>query len=907
MVIGTPVVLNLIPGGVNKVVHVNQVNDNIEIQFQIMNGSQPYNVTEGVSCTIRGTKGDSYGYTAEAATTVGSNVVTVTLTEQLTAVAGGCNVFELVFVGAENSMKVSTENFILAVERAALGEDTVISDSDLAYAAQVLDQLQSVGAVNAQVQQNKANIAAEVTRATAAEQTLQQNINSEASARQSADNTLQSNINVEASARATQDNVLQAEIDQLVAPSGSAPSAAEVTNARIGADGTTYDTLGNAIRGQVTDVKSAIDDMDLLSVDALKRHNGMISSSGTWTSISSSYTHVVIPINGGDEISLTVGNATGYFAILTDYTTPVAGAALPFTSDTNLNTRLTLTLTDLYKRFIVPSDAHYLCVVVKYGSVGDVTPSSIVINGIEYVGSARKTIHEAIADVNDTLDEANVIPLSAVKGYYGIAQNTGKWGLVNAQHYVTKLIRINPGDEYYIVANANGLRFGVLTKKDAIATYESVSYSAASGYTAYIDLQSNGTASGVFPDDAKYLFINTIYNDVDRTPTKLEINGIDYLKSIREVLPGIRNQVSDCITIQDVINGTISDVAWETGTWNTVVGSACTKVASATRKRTEKILQFPYPIEVRTDGTFSTSYRLVDDNGLVTESNTNYKTDTIRIPANQRFAIVVCLTSDSTADMSTYTSDEIKAGVSIGYYDLNTVVYPGVKWCAMGDSITQGYVSYINDSDVATSKVDKEAAWVTKVARKNNWQVTNLGIGGSGYVDWVNNTETVEDGRPAWYVARNTDFTPYNLVTLAYGINDWKGNHPTGTLTDSITTPETTIAAMRATIEAIIASNPHCKIIVILPMNCAGYSFNYGDESTNWGLGYRFANSGTLEEFVNALISVCNYYGIQYIDMTHYSCINRKNILDCLTDGVHPNAETHEILARELCRKITFN
>ena len=251
MIVGSPTILNLVPGGVMKCVHVNQVNKNIEIQFKVMNGAAPYNVPEGVTCTIRGTKGDAFGYAAEAAVTAGSNVITVTLTEQLTAVAGAGNIFELVFVASANDMKVSTENFILAVERQAMGEDTVISDSDLSYAEQVLDQLQSVGAVNEQVQQNKTNLAAEISRAQAAEA-------AETAARQAADNTLQSNINAEASTRATQDASLQSQINQLIAPSGSAPSAAEVENARVGADGTTYPTLGDAIRTQDTQLKNAI-------------------------------------------------------------------------------------------------------------------------------------------------------------------------------------------------------------------------------------------------------------------------------------------------------------------------------------------------------------------------------------------------------------------------------------------------------------------------------------------------------------------------------------------------------------------------------------------------------------------------------------------------------------------------
>lgn len=69
--------------------------------------------------------------------------------------------------------------------------------------------------------------------------------------------TVQENINAEALARGAADDVLQNEIDQLIAPTGTAPSAAEVENARIGADGTIYNTLGDAIRTQVTELTDA--------------------------------------------------------------------------------------------------------------------------------------------------------------------------------------------------------------------------------------------------------------------------------------------------------------------------------------------------------------------------------------------------------------------------------------------------------------------------------------------------------------------------------------------------------------------------------------------------------------------------------------------------------------------------
>lgn len=65
-------------------------------------------------------------------------------------------------------------------------------------------------------------------------------------------------IGNEASTRQSADANLQTQINQIIAPSGEAPSAAEVQNARIGAppESTVYPTLGDAIRGQVTDLKS---------------------------------------------------------------------------------------------------------------------------------------------------------------------------------------------------------------------------------------------------------------------------------------------------------------------------------------------------------------------------------------------------------------------------------------------------------------------------------------------------------------------------------------------------------------------------------------------------------------------------------------------------------------------------
>lgn len=224
-----------------------------------------------------------------------------------------------------------------------------------------------------------------------------------------------------------------------------------------------------------------------------------------------------------------------------------------------------------------------------------------------------------------------------------------------------------------------------------------------------------------------------------------------------------------------------------------------------------------------------------------------------------------------------------------------------LKWCAMGDSITEGYYSYYKEDGTGYYTTNKTETWCPLVAAKNNWGLTNIGQGGRGYV-FVRS----ESDESAYALARRTDYTAYDLVTLAYGVNDWKGNAVIGDITDdgSAETPTTMIGGMKAVIEAIMASNPHIKIVVITPINSLGYNFNYGTKETNWGLGHSFSNSGTLEDVFEAIVSVCDYYGIEYIDMTHYSCINRLNIETCLIDGVHPSLAAHAMMASELAKKI---
>lgn len=224
---------------------------------------------------------------------------------------------------------------------------------------------------------------------------------------------------------------------------------------------------------------------------------------------------------------------------------------------------------------------------------------------------------------------------------------------------------------------------------------------------------------------------------------------------------------------------------------------------------------------------------------------------------------------------------------------------PNFQWYALGDSITQGYYSTGKNAMAITTE-----NWVKFAAQRMGCTVTNYGIGGSGYMDNVHAT----DHKNAKEKVADIDFTGADLVTLAYGVNDWKYGYPLGSMADDVAGGTSVIANMRYVIEKIISDNPNCKIIVITPLNCRGYDYDYGSEATNYGLGYVIPENGkTLQDFFNGIKEVCEYYGIEMIDQTHNSVVNRKSIVSLLKDGVHPSLDCHKALGHELGKKINFD
>lgn len=306
--------LNIRPGtAAQLVVHVSQGDTGSNLEFYLYNGSDPYE-PDGVAITLEGMRKTGTGVGPIACTYVG-NLVTVQTTAEMTAEAGPVLCELIITDGSGES--IGTANFAILVEEATFPDGPLYNNSVDVY-SQILAYVQTIPAnVDASV---NARIAVETAAREAADTVMQTNIAN-----------LQSGLASETSARTAADALLQTEIDNIIAPSGEAPSAAEVQNARIGADGTVYDTLGNAIRGQVTDLESALNELQETGYSFFDR-TGFVSgvlngSTGEVITASGNRYRAVSPIMSFNRplvVSLTDSNYRYYLCYYSDQSTVTA-------------------------------------------------------------------------------------------------------------------------------------------------------------------------------------------------------------------------------------------------------------------------------------------------------------------------------------------------------------------------------------------------------------------------------------------------------------------------------------------------------------------------------------------------------------------------------------------------------
>ena len=671
-------------------------------------------------------------------------------------------------------------------------------------------------------------------------------------------------------------------------------------------------------------------------------NSGQINSSKAWTNATSAnYKHTIIPVKSGDSIKITTGTSGTTYALLTSYSTPVNNEAVPLSTATGFNNRIAINASTTIT-FTVPSDAIYLLVYTLSGG-SDITPVYIGRNGINIL----KTTIGNIKDIYDNLDSLNqsaadLVVLQGKTSYttfsecvtnQGTFNSSGKWTNISA-NYLHTVVAVASNDKVAIKAQEDQATWcAVLTSYSTPVANASIPFSEATGFTAPINISENTETSFTAPSDAAYVIIGVKSGGTDITPVSVKINDIDIKQT---TLDNLRNVIRKANTVESSANtantkadqvtssvgfssyGSLNQTSgminsnskWDyVGNTSHVYTHVVFPVKSGDKIHIEESLinigflkSYSIPSNgdtaVFSDATGYTALKYINDSTAIYD---------FTVPADVNYMYVLTIQNGTATIIGKFTINGLSIKLTLAD-NVGKLYIPDktIKWCAMGDSITYGYYSSFNEGGGASSHTlgREDIGWAFLVSKQNNWELTNIAIGGEGYLDVASGG----GGEQGYTQARSYDFSSFDLVTIALGINDWKANKVMGSFEDDQTAETITsfIPAMRATIEAIATSNPSCKIIVITPLNSNGYEHTYGTQATNWGMGYEMSNSGTLKQFRDKMIEICELYGVQYIDMSSASCINSLALPTMLPDGVHPAIETHKLLARELAKKITF-
>ena len=148
--------LDVVPNehnGKPLVVQLNQYDTNVILEFVLFASRGEFELEEGSTAKIRGTKSDGNAISEDA--TLEGNVVSVAVTQQMTAAAGD-NRFEIVLQSEEKEL--NTANFILRIERAAMDKDSITSESVVRELVNVIDRTDEIIAAAHQSDEAKERI-----------------------------------------------------------------------------------------------------------------------------------------------------------------------------------------------------------------------------------------------------------------------------------------------------------------------------------------------------------------------------------------------------------------------------------------------------------------------------------------------------------------------------------------------------------------------------------------------------------------------------------------------------------------------------------------------------------------------------------------------------------------------------
>lgn len=894
--------------GIAPVINANQFDEGEEWIFTLLESDGTvYTPSTG---SIIGLKSD--GTTIlDAGTVNAEGQVVITETVQMTA-SSGKNVYELLLDGNSHG----TANFIVFVEPRP-GDIEHPSETELSLFEETIQAAGNVQQFQADISALQSGLA-----------TTNANLTSEANTRASADATLQSAISTEASTRSTQDAVLQAEIDQIIAPSGEAPSAAEVQNARIGVDGTTYDTLGNAIRGQVGDLKNAlnivssnIDEITQIGKQLFDKDNAETEHwlpANNTVSAGTSSTSVIIPVSPSDSdeyITVHRNTISSRFTVATFTEKPAIGStpvtltgnnsasAITVACDTTITYIMVLVHNATYDTGITVQtmldglmvefgtsytgyEPYSFSVIIPDKSVnGD----SFSDDGVEFITELVNELTEgekAFTDSNRT-DAMNVSDVSLTwtdGSYYDLT--TGDIITLSGRSYSQK-INCKYGDRISITNNKGQILFW--KENDVLLSYVATS--------------QNSTLTVVVPDGAvKYAFNNS--DSTIRGTTATQYANTTPLAEYENVAPAKLIYDSDSFITGkycSTSNGKISNL-------NSFNCLPFIPVKPNHKYRTQTQTQIVFYDETL---TFISS--------LLPASDANNTGTTVEMDFVTPLTCKYISVNTKSAHEMLFDLDYVTVGT-----DSNSKKLKNRTVVCFGDSITGNYGFGDNypyqiekltdaktfncgfggcrmelvpsDSDVAFTNPFSMCGIVDALEKAKNGDA-------DAWDDMDNNALTLS--RMAYFrlqILKSIDWSKVDIVTIAYGTNE--GGYPQDDESDKYN-KYTYAGATRYAVEKLLTLYPKLRIVLLTPIY-RYYTSEHQDSDTHVNPNYGYK----LTDNVATLISVGRELKVPVIDMYYTLGINITNYTsyfgdeDEQSDGTHINSFGREEMGRRVAGEL---
>lgn len=193
--------------------------------------------------------------------------------------------------------------------------------------------------------------------------------------------------------------------------------------------------------------------------------------------------------------------------------------------------------------------------------------------------------------------------------------------------------------------------------------------------------------------------------------------------------------------------------------------------------------------------------------------------------------------------------------------------YSGMTLMTMGDSITYGSTT--------------PWTYPSKVAASLGMILNNVGASGTRI-------------RYAFTKTTPESLLEANIITIAYGTNDFKIETPLGVISDTPTprsllddptykanesTAGSFYADYKGVIEGIFAANPNARVMLITPIRRTQAAGTGTDTNSR---GHK------LIDYVNAVKEIAQYYSLPVLDNYNTSGFNQVTMPVWLSDGLHP-------------------